>query len=93
MWGLASRLTPRAAPNGVLNFEVYVMNADGSAQTRLTNDSAVDGEPAWLPEGGRIVFSTNRNGLLNFEIYVMNANGSGQTKLTMNPAADTSPDW
>jgi Tol biopolymer transport system component len=79
--------------NGLLNFEVYVMNADGGAQTRLTINGAVDGEPAWSADGGRIVFSTNRDGLLNFEIYVMNANGGGQTRLTTNSAADTSPDW
>jgi Tol biopolymer transport system component len=79
--------------NGLLNFEVYVMNTDGGAQTRLTTDSAVDGEPAWSPDGNRIDFSTNRDGVLNFEVYVMNANGSGQTKLTTNPRVDASPDW
>lgn len=69
------------------------MNADGGAQIRLTTNGAVDSEPAWSPEGDRIVFSTNRDGLLNFEIYVMNANGTGQTRLTTNTAADASPDW
>jgi Tol biopolymer transport system component len=29
------------------NFEVYVMNADGSGQTNLTNNAADDREPAW----------------------------------------------
>ncbi len=31
------------------NFEVYVMNADGSEQTRLTNNPADDGGLAWSP--------------------------------------------
>ncbi len=33
------------------NVEVYRMNADGSSQTRLTTNNALDGEPAWSPDG------------------------------------------
>src|SRR2546422_3511079 len=35
------------------NYEVYVMNADGSAQTNLTNNAADDYAPAWSPDGLR----------------------------------------
>jgi len=31
------------------NLEVYVMNSDGSNQTRLTDNPALDGVPAWAP--------------------------------------------
>jgi len=31
------------------NWEIYVMNADGSGQTRLTNNPAEDAMPAWSP--------------------------------------------
>ncbi len=31
------------------NNEIYVMNADGSGQTRLTDDPALDANPAWSP--------------------------------------------
>lgn len=31
------------------NDEIYVMNADGSGQTRLTDSSAFDGIPDWQP--------------------------------------------
>jgi Tol biopolymer transport system component len=31
------------------NGEIYVMNADGSEQRRLTNNPAIDGRPSWSP--------------------------------------------
>jgi Tol biopolymer transport system component len=73
------------------NWEIYVMNADGSGQTNLTNHSADDVDPSWSPDGSRIVFTSWRNG--NAEIYVMNADGSGQTNLTNDPANDMAADW
>jgi Tol biopolymer transport system component len=73
------------------NWEIYVMNADGSSQTNLTNNPALDSGAAWSPDGSRIAFYSDRDG--NYEIYVMNADGSGQTRLTNNPAVDNIPAW
>jgi Tol biopolymer transport system component len=67
------------------------MNADGTDQVRLTENSESDWGPAWSPDGQRIAFASERDG--NGEIYVMNANGSGQTNLTDNPAHDLAPTW
>ena len=67
------------------------MNADGSAQTRLTDNDATDVSPSWSPDGSRIAFASDRDG--NPEIYVMNADGSGQTSLTNNLADDVYPSW
>jgi Tol biopolymer transport system component len=91
--------TPALKANGKIAFvsnrdgnnEIYVMDADGSNQTRLTNNPADDSSPAWSPDGARIVFTSNRDG--NLEIYAMNADGSNQTRLTNNSADDVSPDW
>jgi len=73
------------------NNEIYLMNPDGSEQTRLTNNPALDYTPGWSPDGSKIVFSSDRDG--NGEIYVMNADGSGQTRLTNNLAPDYFPAW
>src|SRR5437660_277310 len=58
------------------NEEIYVMNPDGTGQTRLTNDAASDVGPAWSPDGLKIAF--NRG----FDIFVMDADGSSPTRLT-----------
>ena len=73
------------------NNEIYVMNADGSGVTRLTDNPAADQDPAWSPDGTRLAFTSTRDG--NAEIYVMNADGSGVTRLTTDPGRDGHPAW
>src|SRR5213593_140785 len=60
--------------------EIYVMNAGGANQTRLTDNVEGNSQPSWSPDGTKIVFSSNRDG--NAEIYVMDANGANQIRLT-----------
>ena len=61
------------------NYEIYVMNADGSGQRRLTRDAALDLSPVWSPDGRKIAFVRFRDG--NADVYVMNGDGSGQRRL------------
>ncbi len=73
------------------NQEIYVMDADGSNQTDLTNKSANDLKPSFSSDGARIVFVSERDG--NDEIYVMDADGSNQTRLTNDPGLDDRPSF
>src|SRR5215218_4498792 len=59
------------------NQEVYEMDANGQAQTRLTNNSALEVAPMFSPDGTKIAFVSNRDG--NREVYVMDSNGQNQT--------------
>ena len=68
------------------NTEIYVMNADGSGQTRLadSDEGGWSRSPAWSPDGKRIAFASDRDG--GSEIYVMDSDGSNQTRHCLLPA-------
>jgi Tol biopolymer transport system component len=73
------------------NREIYVMDADGSNQTKLT-DTLVQGEyPCWSPDDNKIAFVSDRDG--NHEIYIIDADSSNLTKQTYNLGWDEGPIW
>lgn len=74
------------------NFDVYLINLDGSGEINLTDNPAyADGAPNWSPDGTHLVFQSDRDG--NLEIYVMKVDGSEQTRLTNNTAGNWQPAW
>lgn len=78
-------------PNAAPQPELYVMNADGSGQTRLTFNVSFDGNPTWSPDGQRLAFQSKEDG--DHEISVINVDGTGLTKLTDNEYPDLFPAW
>ena len=67
------------------------MNADGSQQTNLTNNTGYNYGPAWSADGSEISFVSKDDG--NRWLYVMNADGSKQTHLTRMPAFYSDMAW
>ncbi len=75
-----------------LNYEVFVIKADGTEMRNLTRyPFADDHHPHWLPDG-RILFASNRAG--SYDLYVMDADGGNLRRLTFDPDAnEDAPAW
>lgn len=79
--------------------KIWVMNADGSNQREINKSFRFGaGEPAWSPDGTKILFTGERACTNDIEIaiYVMNADGSNTRLLTNDPnscGVYSSPRW
>jgi TolB protein len=69
--------------------DIWVMNSDGSHQTRLT--SGEDERPSWSPDGERLAFQRRSQDGSEKAIYVMNSDGSDVRRLVAGYGAD--PAW
>ncbi len=74
------------------NFEIYMMNPDGSQQVRLTNHRATDLGPVFSPTGEEILFVSDRSG--ERDLYIMRADGGGERPVFRTaPAYRDDPAW
>lgn len=100
-WEDASDLWPSWSPDGTRlafaskrdgNWEIYVVNFDGSGLVRLTDHPADDTNPAWSPDGSRIAFESTRAGYA--ELYVMPVLGGEAVNLSNAPfSSEHGPTW
>ena len=58
------------------NWEVYMMNPDGSEQVNLTQHPADDRGAAWSPTGEQILFASDRRRKHVLDLYLMDADGA-----------------
>lgn len=72
--------------------EIYVMDADGGNQERLTDNRAYDKFPTWSPDRENIAFVSDRDRGWP-QIYVMDARGKRAIKLTGKPGGKGNTAW
>ena len=83
-----SEANPEASPDGRQvafmsrrdgNWEVYVINLDGSDLRRLTHNPANDGLPTWSPDGRFLAFVSDRTG--QWAVWIIASDGGEPHKL------------
>lgn len=73
------------------NWEIYLMNLDGSGLKRLTDGPASDGLPTWSPDGRTIAFVSDQGG--TWAIWAMNPDGTNRRKLFDVGGGGLAGDW
>jgi TolB protein len=73
--------------------ELYVMDADGSDQRRLTTTAATESSPSWSPDGDRIVFSRIEDEDGDHDLFVVDAETGAESRLTKTDAWEWTPVW
>jgi Tol biopolymer transport system component len=73
------------------NWDIWIMSADGSGLTQLTDDPQNQFAPAFSPDGKWIAFSSNVGG--NYDIWIMRTDGSARTQLTTDTSEEVTPCW
>ena len=69
------------------NNQIYTMNSDGKEIIQLTTGDS-NGNPAWNPDGTKIVYSYYEGG--EASVWIMNSDGTGKTPLTTSTDGECS---
>jgi Tol biopolymer transport system component len=67
-----------------MRMEIFIAGADGRNRKQITNFGCASFAPTFTPDGGKILFSSNRHacGSRNFELYTVDLDGSGLEQVT-----------
>jgi len=72
------------------DYEIYTINPDGSGNTQLTHNNTDDIDPAYSPDGKKIVYAGQDGPKGDLEIYTINASGGDKVQVTHN---DVDEEW
>jgi len=72
--------------------ELFVANADGSGEHRLTSDGVSNARPSWSPEGTQIVFQRTSTAPFGWSLWAIGADGTGLRQIPSSINA-LGPDW
>jgi Tol biopolymer transport system component len=65
------------------DWDIYLVQADGSGLTQITDHPQVDADPDWSPDGSQIAFRSRRDG--SSDIFIMGSDGSSPINLFKDP--------
>jgi Tol biopolymer transport system component len=73
-------------------WQIDTINPDGTAKVTLTNVPGQAFDPAWSPDGHRLLFDMHAGGD-SVQIFVVNDDGTGLSQLTDGPGSNYMPAW
>ncbi|MBP7240139.1 MAG: PD40 domain-containing protein [Saprospiraceae bacterium] len=75
------------------NMELYICNADGSGLQQLTHLGKANWAPFFLPDGKKVIFSSNHAAPrgYQFNLYTINLDGTGLEQITFDKTFDAFP--
>lgn len=73
------------------NYDIFIMNSDGTDIKNLTNDKLQDFSPVWSPDGNWLAFT--RGNSENYDIWIINVQTKELRRLTTQPKRDETPFW
>ena len=73
--------------------EIYVMKSDGTGARQITNNGAANFCPTFLPDGGRILYSSNAGaaGGREFDLWLVSKQGGDPERITFAEGFDGFP--
>ena len=77
------------------NYEIAVINLDGTEQRRLTENHTFEHYPVWSPDGSRIAYLSGDPAAYELELHTMAADGTDARLVseTLGPVSFAPPVW
>lgn len=72
--------------------DIWLRDSDGSNPVKITSESSLVGSPSWLPDGKKLVYSSDQASSNVADIYIINSDGTGRVNLTNSPSRDEVPE-
>jgi pimeloyl-ACP methyl ester carboxylesterase len=73
------------------NYDIFLMNTDGSNLTNLTGDEMENYSPSWSPDGKWIAYTGGNSN--NYDVWIIHLVSHIKYRLTSHPKRDESPIW